>query len=255
MLLTKSYLNSADLSVFLDPHDLRDDRLMVLWVLAVHSKHEGAEMGATAAEISDTLTLSLGIAMTRQKASSCLEAEVASRNVSQLRKTKNSGGAKRYRIMEAGLRLLTASGNACVFVDPATAFNGIRKVEEIIAGLRGTLRVCDPYVEGRSLDYFVGPLKSNNVSLLTANINKESLLRRDLAAFNSQHATKIEIRTMDPKKLHDRYIIHDDGLLILGTSLNGIGKKQSMIFEVGSNLRTSADAAFDEFWRAAKVFS
>lgn len=38
--------------------------------------------------------------------------------------------------------------------------------------------------------------------------------------------------------LHDRYAIHDDGMLLFGTSLNGLGLKQTFVVALGQDIRT-----------------
>ncbi len=55
--------------------------------------------------------------------------------------------------------------------------------------------------------------------------------------------------------LHDRYVIHDDGMMIVGTSLNSIGLKQSFVVTVGDDIRAMVVGAFDDAWNRGTTFT
>jgi hypothetical protein len=121
----------------------------------------------------------------------------------------------------------------------------------MIASFTGTLRFCDPYIASASLDLLADALSVTEIRLLTTNISKPDVFTRDLAAFRKEHAAKIEVRQADAGTLHDRYGIDDGRMLFFGTSLNGLGKKQSFIVELGPDLRATVMTAFDAAWVAA----
>jgi hypothetical protein len=59
------------------------------------------------------------------------------------------------------------------------------------------------------------------------------------------------VRVASAAPLHDRYIIDDVGMLILGASLNGFGKKQCFVIRAGEDVRSMAMTAFDANWASA----
>jgi hypothetical protein len=185
------------------------------------------------------------IALPRQKIQALLAAE--RRTVARHKKA----GVRAYQIMQAGVNEVAAAASTVVFVEPEQALNNIREIEETLAALQGALSVCDPYVDGRTLDFLATCGSATTIRLLTVNINKPNPFARDVTAFNKEHGGKLEVRVAAQKDLHDRYIIHDDGLLLLGTSLNGFGKKQTFVVALGPDIRGDVAAAFDSRWQAA----
>jgi hypothetical protein len=119
--------------------------------------------------------------------------------------------------------------------------------------LTGLVRLCDPYVESASLDLLAEASAAREIRLLTVNISKPPTFTRDLGLFRKEHPQAINVRQVAPGKLHDRYAVDDSRMLLFGTSLNGLGKKQSFIVEVGPDMRSNAIAAFDGEWDKAAV--
>lgn len=221
-----------------------DERTLSLWVLAAAEK--AGEPIMTAAEISTVLRDTYKIALARQK----IQALLADERHTVARRKK--AGVRAYQIMQAGIdEVMTSASASVVFVEPKQALSKIRETEEILSGLQGMLSVCDPYVDGRTLDFLATCECATAIRLLTVNISKPNRFTRDVTAFNKEHAGKLEVRIAIQKDLHDRYIIHDDGLLLLGTSLNGLGKKQSFVVALGPDIRTDVFAAFESRWQAA----
>ncbi len=50
-------------------------------------------------------------------------------------------------------------------------------------------------------------------------------------------------------------MIHDDGMMIVGTSLNSIGLKQSFVVTVGDDIRAMVVGAFDDAWNRGTTFT
>jgi hypothetical protein len=202
----------------------------------------------TPSEISDILADCCGIAIPRQRVSSILEqagAAVARRR---------TGKRNRYKIMKRGLDAFAAGSAGPLLVDPQNALTHIRSIEAIFGGLRGVVRVCDPYVDNRTLDVMSCCISADEVRILSVNVQRESALRRDLAAFRQEHSVPIVIRIAPPGKHHDRYVIADQTALQFGASLNGIARKQSFIVPLGTNMRDLLIKAFDADWATSTEF-
>lgn len=229
-------------------HDMGSDRLQTLWVLASAREMPDFEF-LTPAEVADILRDAQGIHLPRQRVTAILAKENGT--VSR----KRVKGKNQYKIMKAGLDLLQPATQSAILVDPENALTHIRKFEEVLASLSGDLRVCDPYVENRTLDLLSECRSARSISLLTANILKESTLRRDLAAYEKGSFPSLEIRIANKTVLHDRYILHDEGMLLLGTSLNGFAKKQSFIVPLGPDIAQATGQAFGKVWSVSSKFA
>jgi len=202
----------------------------------------------TPAQISDILCDREGIHVPRQRAAGILQKE--SRTVAR----KRYQGRNRYKIMKQGIEEIRPASLSSIYVDPELALTQIRRMEEILASLKGDLKICDPYVENKTIDFLAECRSSSSIKLLTSNVLKESKLRRDLAAYDKEHTRKIEVRISLNGVLHDRYILHEEGMLLLGTSLNGFAKKQSFLVSLGPDIRAATETAFNRMWVSATKF-
>jgi hypothetical protein len=230
-----------------DPHNLSDDRLKVLWVLAA-AKDDPELAYMTPAQISDILCDAEGIHVPRQRAAGILQKE--SGTVAR----KRHQGRNKYKIMRQGIAEITPASLSSIYIDPELALTQIRRMEEVLASLKGDLKVCDPYIENKTVDFLAECSSSSSIKLLTCHILKESTLRRDLAAYDKEYTSKIEVRIAPNGILHDRYILHKEGMLLLGTSLNGFAKKQSFLVSLGPDIRAATEIAFNRTWLSAGKF-
>ena len=220
------------------------DRERVLWVLAA-GKEKLGRTWLTPGQIALILRDVYGFHISWQKVQAIINGERGT--IARARKD----GARRYQIMQPGLDDLRARGPDVLFIEPDKALTGLRSAEAVMRSLTGTLRFCDPYVESLSLDLLAEATAATDIRLLTVNVNRPQVFARDLAAFRKEHGNKIEVRQAARGTLHDRYAVDDARLLLFGTSLNGLGKKQSFIVEVGQDLRGTVLAAFDAIWNAS----
>ncbi len=118
----------------------------------------------------------------------------------------------------------------------------------MLGDLRGDIRVCDPYVDGATIDMLTHFDQAKSIRLLSMNIKDKGGIARDAKAFIAEHGKPLEIRLGPKGHLHDRYVIHNDGMLLVGTSLNSIGLKQSFVASLGEDIRASVLRSFDEAW-------
>ncbi len=218
------------------------------WTLAVAKDDPELEY-LTPSQIADILCDGEGIHVSRQLVAAILGRE---------RKTvarRRFGQRDRFRIMKTGEdAVMASSAFTATVIDPTKALSEIRRVEGLLGELRGDLRVCDPYVDKKTLDLLAECRSAGSVQLLTVNLQKEGPFRRDLDAFRREHAMSLNVRVAAAARLHDRYILHDEGMLLLGGSLNGLGKKQSFIVELGLGLRATVEPTFADEWNCAAEF-
>ncbi len=234
---------AADVSGFPDLRALDGEREQVIWVLWV-GRDKAALPLMSAADVSSVLRDVFGVHISRQKVQALLAAE--RRNVVPRRKDRETS----YQIMQSGIDEVAGSSMG-TYIDPDRALSSIRKVEAILSSLTGDVRLCDPYVDGRTLDLVAEARKATSVQLLTANVKDVSVFQRDIKAFHRQHGNHLQVRIAQGTGLHDRYAIDDVAMLMFGTSLNGIGFKQSFIVALGPDIRASMIPVFDATWSRA----
>jgi hypothetical protein len=236
---------AADLTGLPPLSGLHEARSQALWVLWVGKDRVGV-VTMTPGEVSSVLRDTYGISVSRQK----IEAALSKKQEAVAR--RKNGGLRSYQLMQAGIDELTAKAKV-IFVDPQQALSKIRETQAVLADLRGDLSVCDPYVDGRTLDLLADCKAARSIRLLTLNVNKRTAFERDLKAFNKEHGGILEVQVASHKVLHDRYIIDDDGMLVFGTSLNSFGLKQSFVVRLGEDLRSTVLRAFDDVWSGGSV--
>jgi hypothetical protein len=223
---------------------MSDDAAQVFWVLLIgRDRAEQARM--TAHEIGMVLQDVYGVMVPRQRITGLLDRE--RRTIARRRR----GRQTEYQLMDEGAQIVLRAGPDVVFIQPEQALSGIRTVESMLQSLAGEVKVCDPWIDGRTLDLLGVAVNATALRLMTTNITKPAPFARDLKAFRQQHAVPIEVRIASQKVLHDRYVIDQGGMLILGTSLNNIGAKQTFVVSTGEDVRSMASAAFDRIWRTS----
>jgi hypothetical protein len=228
-----------------DVHQL-DERLQVFWILTA-AKRAPALGELTSSEVAGTLEEICRIAMSRQRAAAILESSkgyVASRK-------KN--GRRHFKIMKRGEDEVSKNMAQPLFIDPEKALTSIRTMENIFETLEGEICICDPYFSGNTLDYIVQCKCAAGVRLLTENVQDSGRAKRDVNAFK-EHQIPLEIRVSQKGKLHDRYILHKDGMLLIGTSIKDIGKKQSIVVQISTSFAAEMSKAFDREWGRATKF-
>jgi hypothetical protein len=223
-----------------DPHEL-DDRLRAFWVLRV-GQIVGMDV-MTPAEISSVLRDVYSIDVPRQRVEGILSRE--SGTVAKRKKNRK----RAYQLMGTGSKELDGISTAVTFIEPTTAFTKLREVHSILGSVAGELRVCDPYVEMRTLDMLAECKKATSIQLLTVNVKQPAGFKQAAKAFVTEHGITLDVRTLPPGVLHDRFLIHDGGMLMFGTSLNGLGLKQSFVVALGEDIRASVTATFDADWQ------
>lgn len=169
-----------------------------------------------------------------------------------------------YEIMRSGkdhLLSAKAAGSVSVFYfEPGEKFSSKRVLsQDIISGLKGHLKVVDPYPGVRTLD-IMKEAADKPVSFLTRienlkeDADREAFLR-ELRDFTGEHAN-IEFRSYPHEDIHDRYVISAISLVLLGHSMKDLGGKESFAIvlnaEASRNISSALTEAFDRRWKVSK---
>lgn len=199
----------------------------------------------------------------------CLEAAgVAIKRLSVIRALSSATGcvASRtnhdelfYRLMTKGKRevdrVLGGGKLSVVRIEKDQPRTARQELSEIIKGLTGTVRVCDPYYGVRTLDLLDSFAKTTKVRFLTSKTNEPA--RQLTGALNDFKKEKpnVEFRLVDKNAgLHDRFVVSPVLMLILGHGLKDIGTKESFVIRLDidlvPDLITETISAFDTKWNA-----
>ncbi|MEX1228768.1 MAG: hypothetical protein WEB58_00930 [Planctomycetaceae bacterium] len=127
----------------------------------------------------------------------------------------------------------------------------------MLQSLNGQIRICDPYY-GTGTFFRLDSIADKSICFLTQQPDKNELakgiLPKALAEFVRQHSN-IEFRVNQANDLHDRYILTENELILLGHGLKDLGNKDSFIVrlarEIAANTVDDIVAAFDAKWRNA----
>lgn len=231
-----------------DVHSL-DERLQVFWTLSVAKANSDMQF-LTPAEVSDILCQARDVAVTRQRVNSILEHAKKSSHVAFNRRA----GKSYFKIMKKGEDELLGFATAPIFIDPSKRLSSIRAVEQVFGALEGSIKICDTYIDNRTIDYIAQSKKAQSIKLLTENIQDGGRLRRDADAFSRETGKAIEIRVSPAGQLHDRYVLHSGGMLLIGASLKDMAKKQSMIVTLPKSFATEIEKVFERNWSNASKF-
>ena len=227
-----------------DPRALTTELDQALAILFL-SKASGEGNWLSAAEISRVLQEKYGISFHWRTVQAVL-----GQNEEGLVARKKKGGTWHYSIMHFGEQRLAALGPSIVVIDPANAVQAVSTLHASLSTLRGQIQVCDPYIDGATIEHLSVCPKGAIVWLLTKKIQDELKVKRLHSAAATQ-GVSIGVRVASSAALHDRFIIDDNSTLILGTSLNGFGKKLCFVVRAGEDIRRSMLAFFDSAWNRA----
>jgi hypothetical protein len=131
--------------------------------------------------------------------------------------------------------------------------------KSILTNLKGELSIVDPYCDERTLD-ILSDIKNKVVRFLTKTDylqgNKKSRFLRDYKDFKLEHP-KIEFKDYPHKDIHDRYIISDNLLVILGHSIKDLGAKESFAIvlykDKNINISDSLIESFNRRWKQSNI--
>ena len=224
----------------------RGGEAAALWALQLARRASEADE-LTAPEVAAIVTRLGRQSMSRQAAVGLLSRLSEKGWVHRIKHRKSPDA---YSIMSAGEEHLVSTREVFL-VDPARALQLVRKFESVLEKLKGAIRICDPYLDSRSLDFIGSARGASSIRVLTERVTDEGKVKRELKAVEKQVRARVEVRKARKGVLHDRYIIHDGGMLVLGASLNSFGLRQSFVSKAGSDVRDATSTFFDDRWASA----
>ncbi len=249
--ITKDFVGSRmDFSQYPIIHLYDDLRKEAFWVLEVASKEFGTDR-LTSNQIAEILVEKFEISRTSQAVGSALGKAANDGLVDKKRRSNE------FKLMKKGREKLYLTGleNPGVFyIEPGKPFSGkLLLFDDVLSEMKKRVWICDPHIGIRLLDILHNLDISIGIRIMTIQIHDKSAFRRALIDFEKEH-TNTEVRIAPPKELHDRYILSDSGMWLVGHSLKDLGSKESFIVRLDEDIKKSMESAFNNRWIASTHF-
>jgi hypothetical protein len=229
----------------IDPRAFEDNPRRILAV--IFTKKQLGSQWVSAVEVSQALRDEFGIKIHWRTIDATL-AETS--NFVQRRKRRQRW---EYLLLSDGEGKITQSPSAITVVDPTNALQAVISLHDFLANLISPIQICDPYLDATSLEHITSCPKTATINILTKNVKDSGRFRQLISA--AQVEGRIwEIRIASAPVLHDRYIIDSSSMLILGTSLNGFGKRQCFVIKAGEDIRKVMQTEFLNLWNSASIW-
>ena len=232
---------AVDSATRLDPRQFDGELEWVLAELWNAKQGEDGNAWRSAGQVSRALLDDFGLSVHWRTIDALL-----SRHKDKVKRRKRSGRWE-YVLLVGGDQHLGRAQSPIVLIDPAEALQATVALHDLLGSLKGDIRLCDPYLDAKTMEHLDACPSSSRLSLLTQNVRDSGRLRSLLSAAQGSMAG-CDVRVAPPKTLHDRYLIDDEGMIILGTSLNGFGKKQSFLIRAGADFAVAMGKEFDRIW-------
>lgn len=231
-------------STTIDIYILGDISLQAFWVMDFLTTTKKDRF--TAFEITNYLVNEKGIPTSRQEIVSRLSKE---KKYCQ----KNENG---YKLMKAGEETLSGSGKV-VYIEPGKPYTAkYLKLKDIVGNINTEISICDPYLDNDTLNVIYHTFNKGipiRILTVTINDNPKGTVRQSLGDLVAE-GYKVEVRQYSSSVLHDRYIMDKFSFWYCGNSLNGLGKKESFIVQMGNDIWQTMYSTFNGRWKTSKPF-
>jgi hypothetical protein len=223
----------ADKSEIVDFTSCEKPLDMTLWVLCI-AKEKVGQKKLTAEQIASTIIETQEISITTNSIINALNR--ASDKVHRY----YENGTTYYEIMKPGKEhLLSLQKSDLVnafYFESGSRYTAKRLLkDQIFSGLAGSLSIVDPYCSERTLDLLAN-LRDRSIKVLTRLENlrdrDRGKLVREVADFKTENPN-VEFRNYPNADIHDRYIISEDKVTLIGHSIKDLGAKESFAVALG----------------------
>jgi hypothetical protein len=147
-------------------------------------------------------------------------------------------------------------GPMMVFVEAGKPRTAHLELSELFGQLRGVIRICDPYYGTGSLLRLDLLTHCDSIRFLTKtpDSKEKSFINKTIAEFVTQYP-QFEFKTNLGGDLHDRLVLTERELIILGHGMKDIGGKDSFIIklnrELAGDIIDQIQESFEQKWSNA----
>jgi len=151
---------------------------------------------------------------------------------------------------------VAVDGPLAFFIEAGKPRTAQLRLKDVFASLNGELRICDAYYGTGTLLRLDGLTHCAPVRFLTqiADTRERPQLPRALTEFTAEHPA-VEFRRHAGRDLHDRYVLAETEVILLGHGLKDIGSRESFIIrlpkELVGDLLHELRVSFDAKWTGA----
>lgn len=132
---------------------------------------------------------------------------------------------------------------------------GICYIQRILNSAHEQCYICDPYFEAKAFDDFIWRTERLNVKIKILSAREDlkheeiEALRQRVKQYNENVKSQIECKLLKGESLlHDRFIIADDNVWMLGCSLNHFGEKATTIIRVPQQYKNKIIKIANQWW-------
>lgn len=196
-----------------------------------------------------------GVAVTKRSVERAL-----ARAGGRVARRRTAEGEPSYRLMLKGERevspLLALGPLQVIRFDGSKPRSARLEIGQLLGGLSGTIRICDPYYGLRTLDTLESIPTSATVRFLSSRTNEAGAKLSNAIRDFRRERPKVDLRAAaQPSALHDRYVLSSSSLLLVGHGLKDIGAKESFAVvldrHLAPDLLDETQNAFDSKWAGA----
>ena len=230
---------------------------MALWVLCV-AKDKVGEKRLTGEEISFVI-------IETQEISANLRSVINALNRASDKVHRHSQGDEIYfEIMKSGREYLSYLQKEnlihAFYFEPDSKYTAKKLLRtQIFETLRGNLKIVDPYFGERTLDVLES-IRGRHIKAITRleNLRERDIskLKREIADFKTENPD-VEFRNYPHSDIHDRYIISEDGVTLIGHSMKDLGAKETFAVildrESCHEIYEALSSNFDNKWSISAV--
>ena len=144
-------------------------------------------------------------------------------------------------------------------VNNSKPYSTYLEIGDFLSNLVGDIRICDPYIGERTFAIISSIRKTNSIRFLTVNVNQNKNKVKSIHKDFLKEFPNFQLRVFpNASEIHDRYILSNEKLIIVGHGLKDIGNKESFIFVLEkTNCQDIYNLLSDNFenrWKKANFF-
>ena len=228
-----------------------------LWALCV-AKEKLGEKRLKAEQIALTVLETQEISVTANSITNALKR--ASDKVHRYHENRDTY----YEIMKPGKEYLLSLQKSdlvnAFYFEPDTKYTAKRLLtDQVFSGLTGNIKIVDPYCSERTLD-ILADLKDRPTKVLMRLENirdrEKGKFLRAVADFKTENPN-MEFRTYPNTDIHDRYIISENKVTLIGHNLKDLGAKESFAIildrQYYSEIYEALNTNFTSRWNSSSV--
>ncbi len=128
---------------------------------------------------------------------------------------------------------------------------------EIIAKARGEIMLFDPYFDAENFEEYVNGIDSldKHICIMNCNglvdVNGKKELLRHVEHYEQQFAVSIDCRTCPGDRLHDRYILTEEAVWMMGASFSEMGRRATSIVKLPKDEEMKVRSMLNMLWAGA----